>query len=586
MTSFIAKAIARLFICIAAFASTAALAHANGWRGASWPSHGGGVWDISQRTARDLNPHPDIVEINLVAKERMVHLGNGVATKMWTYNGSFPGPVIEGKVGDTLIVHFVNKLPEETTVHWHGLEVPAAMDGSSISQNPVQPGETFTYKFKLLRASTYWYHPHIRGNEQVELGLQGMLIVHDPDDQWKRGLPRVEHTLVLDDILLDEHGDVAPDVPTDPLEKSDYLLNGREGNFFLVNGKIQPRAFIPRDNVQRFRLVNSANTRFMRISIPGHKVYQIGTDGGLLEEPVEIQPIRLIPDPNDPHKKISDPDLSKGLMLTPGERADILVVGIGAKPVKFIWHDVPRGRHKNAYAPDGSIMLGDDENDGKARPRLMASLKPIGPGGRHRHHGKPPSQLADIEPIDVTGARTITVELGHTPPAADGSVIFFVQRKENVGQCPLPIPMPCPLPFPMVTPADAPSATPGETVILEVNNLTGGMHNFHLHGFFFQHIETQFFDMDNPDNNKIVPAERLENKDTIRLPARTGARMRSRSVTRLAVKLDDVGREGLIYAFGKTPGEDTSGGWLFHCHILEHSRNGMTSFLQVVPEAD
>ena len=132
MTSFIAKAIARLFICIAAFASTAALAHANGWRGASWPSHGGGVWDISQRTARDLNPHPDIVEINLVAKERMVHLGNGVATKMWTYNGSFPGPVIEGKVGDTLIVHFVNKLPEETTVHWHGLEVPAAMDGSSI----------------------------------------------------------------------------------------------------------------------------------------------------------------------------------------------------------------------------------------------------------------------------------------------------------------------------------------------------------------------------------------------------------------------------------------------------------------------
>lgn len=123
----------------------------------------------------------------------------------------------------------------------------------------------------------------------------------------------------------------------------------------------------------------------------------------------------------------------------------------------------------------------------------------------------------------------------------------------------------------------------GETLILEVSNLTGGMHNFHLHGFFFQHIETQFLDMDNPENNMTIPAEVNELKDTILLPARSGAMMRSRSVTRLAVKIDDTGREGLIYAAGKIPTEGESGGWLMHCHILEHGGGGMTSFLQVVP---
>ena len=158
---------------------------------------------------------------------------------------------------------------------------------------------------------------------------------------------------------------------------------------------------------------------------------------------------------------------------------------------------------------------------------------------------------------------------------------FFIQRKENIGQCPLPQGVPCPLPFQAVTPADAPSVNVGDVRIIEVNNLTGGIHNFHLHGFFFQPIETQFIDMDNPANNYVVPAERLEIKDTVALPARPGALMRSRTITRLAVVFDDAGREGQTEAFGKVPEEDTSGGWLMHCHVLEHGDGGMMSFVQV-----
>ena len=145
--------------------------------------------------------------------------------------------------------------------------------------------------------------------------------------------------------------------------------------------------------------------------------------------------------------------------------------------------------------------------------------------------------------------------------------------------------MPCPLPFPKVTPEKAPMVAVGDVRIIEVNNLTGGDHNFHLHGFFFQHLETEFVDMDDPDNSYVEPAARLEFKDTIRLPKRPGAFMRSRSITRLAVRFDDTGREGRTEAFGKVPGDETSGGWVMHCHVLEHADGGMMSFVQVYNEA-
>lgn len=139
-----------------------------------------------------------------------------------------------------------------------------------------------------------------------------------------------------------------------------------------------------------------------------------------------------------------------------------------------------------------------------------------------------------------------------------------------------------PLPFPILTAADAPVARVGETRIIVVNNLTGGDHNFHLHGFVMQPIETQYIDLDNPANNETVPAPYLENKDTVYVPRRRGAKGRSRNIVRLAVKIDDTGREGRITASGKTPTATTSGGWAFHCHIDEHAARGMLAFLQVV----
>jgi FtsP/CotA-like multicopper oxidase with cupredoxin domain len=303
-------------------------------------------------------------------------------------------------------------------------------------------------------------------------------------------------------------------------------------------------------------------------------MYRIGGDGGLLEEPIAIPPVEMISDHHNPHHEYSDPDPAQGLLLTPGERADVVFTPLGDGPVTIEWHDFPRGTHTAFEKDDGGIGLGHDHHDGKAAPRTLVTLKLFG-----RKKGKeyiPPASLRTIDEIMAEDAKKIVLEFGHTQPNDQGDITFFVQRENGM-----------PLPFDKVNKENAPTVVVGETRIIEVHNLTGGDHNFHLHGFAVQPIETQFVDMDNPDNNYLVPAPHMEDKDTIYIPKRPGMMMRSRTITRLAVVFDDTGREGDVLAYGKDPDEVLgSGGWLMHCHILEHADKGMASFIQVVDEDD
>ena len=197
---------------------------------------------IGPDIAFDENPALTIVEVRLVAEEKEISLGTDGAemVRMYTYNGLTPGPTIEANVGDTLIVHFENRLPEATTIHWHGVELPANMDGSNIAQFAVPPGGSYRYKFKLPDASTFWYHPHIASNEQIEKGLYGALVVRDRARDLALGLPENEHVILLDDILLDDYGQVAEAFPSDPLENAETQVNGREGNYLLANGRVSP----------------------------------------------------------------------------------------------------------------------------------------------------------------------------------------------------------------------------------------------------------------------------------------------------------------------------------------------------------
>jgi len=522
--------------------------------------------------AEDVNPDPTVVEIFLTARQAVWDFNTGNDTEVFTYNGVLPGPMIEANVGDTLIVHLCNDLPVDTTIHWHGLETPANMDGSNIAQGAVPPGGTFRYKFPLLVAGTFWYHPHIQTHVQVEKGLYGALIVRDPQQDSDLGLPEDEHVLMLDDVWLDENGQVVEPFLGTREEVAIEQLNGREGNVFLLNGERFPVLTLERGVPHRFRVLNVANSRFMRVSIPDVPMWRIGGDQGLIEHAIYVPPSAFGPPPiggpGTDHP--SDPDPTTGLLLTPAERADVVLVLGESEPVAFAWHDWRRGRHSVDFLPDGSVVLAHNIPDGTNEVIHFALITVEGPPGATEW--VPPDPLADLTPIDTTDAPALPLVMGHTIPNWDtGQVTFFVQA---LGK-----------PFQSLTPRDVHSVLADGTYVWEVKNLTGSHHNFHTHGWGFQHIETEFVDLDfpnDPTHNYIEPATHLENKDTFLMKRRPGTvRGRSWSITRFAVNFRDDGREGAIAASGKVPGETTSGGWLAHCHILEHSALGMMTFFQI-----
>ena len=131
----------------------------------------------------DTNPDPNIVETTLTAEPAAVDVGNGVIASVLTFNGSVPGPEFRLKVGDTAIVHFVNNIAHPTGVHWHGIELANASDGTPLTQNMVPPSGTFEYKFTVSRPGIFWYHPHHHSStNQVFKGMYGSIIVTDPNE--------------------------------------------------------------------------------------------------------------------------------------------------------------------------------------------------------------------------------------------------------------------------------------------------------------------------------------------------------------------------------------------------------------------
>lgn len=530
------------------------------------------TWDdeIHPRIAQDINPNSSIVEINLVAQlSTHKYSDTRNATAVYSYNGFIPGPTIEANVGDTLIVNFKNLLPDPTTIHWHGVEVPVTMDGSNIDQLDVLPNGSYRYEFKILNPGLFWYHSHRNTDVQVTKGLHGALLFKDPAQESNLNLPRKESLLILTDVLLDESDQIITDLPSDPVERSQVLLNGREGNVLLVNGRELPTATISRGVPHRFRVVNVANSRFMRISIPSHKMWRIGGDGGLLEHPLEIQPVTTTP----------EPDNSKGILLTPGERADFIVIpdSLTENQVEFTWYDWARGRHANQLVAGPVIEIDDDPMDGLYPPITMMNIGLIGSTVTDPSYS-PTENLTTITPIVYAGEPVIMPRFGHGPPnPATGDITFFAWAIP-------PPPMLIPKPFPIFDPSLAPDVSPNDVRVIAVVNLSGGDHNFHIHGFQFQLINYQFVDMNTPANNEIIPAQYLEFKDTIFVPKRTGAGGgNSLTITRLAIKFSDTGREGQIFASGKVQTNTTSGGWVFHCHILEHVNRGMMGFIEVKP---
>ena len=224
-------------------------------------------------------------------------------TDVWSYNGDVPGPEIRLRQGDRLRAAVDNRLSEATTIHWHGVRVPNAMDGvPDLTQKPIEPGARFVYEFEVPDAGTYWYHPHLYSIEQVGRGLAGPLIIEE------RVPPAVDRdvTWLLGDWRLNEDASI----DTHFVNRMEMAMAGRIGNTVTINGRI-PDAFQVRSGERlRLRLINAAPARLFALRFGGHHPLIVALDG----QPVE------------PHAPEND-----RVVLGPAMRADV-IIDMTAKP--------------------------------------------------------------------------------------------------------------------------------------------------------------------------------------------------------------------------------------------------------------
>jgi FtsP/CotA-like multicopper oxidase with cupredoxin domain len=237
--------------------------------------------------APDLDPSEGTVEVDLTQAPLEWDPGTGVPLmEGLAYNGAVPGPVIEVELGQTLVANFSNGLPYESTVHWHGLRVPDAMDGAVRMHDMVPAGASFRYELPIVDAGYYWYHPHMATEQDLERGLYGRIIARHPDE------PRVDCDLpvVLDDILLDEDTQQVAPKDTEHMQ-----LMGRLGNLLLANGRSDRRVEVKAGETMLLRLVNAANARYWDLSLEGQQMRVVATDGGWLSEEVPVDHIQVAP---------------------------------------------------------------------------------------------------------------------------------------------------------------------------------------------------------------------------------------------------------------------------------------------------
>ncbi len=233
------------------------------------------------------------------------------STAVWAYNGATPGPVLRVRQGERLRVEVENRLSEPTTVHWHGIRVPNAMDGvPHITQPPIEPQGRFVYDFDVPDAGTFWYHPHQRSHEQSARGLHGALIVDE------REPIRADRDVVwlLSDWRLNRDASIRGGFGS----FMDVSHNGRVGNTVTINGRV-PDAFTVRSGERvRLRLINAANARIFSLEFRGHRPWIIALDG----QPVE------------PHEPADG-----RVVLGPAMRADLVIDMLGAPGSRFEVHD-------------------------------------------------------------------------------------------------------------------------------------------------------------------------------------------------------------------------------------------------------
>ncbi len=210
-----------------------------------------------------------VKEFHLIAEPIKREFAPGMTANLWGYNGQTPGPTIECVEGDRIRIFVTNKLPEHTTVHWHGLRLPCGMDGvGGLTQPHIPPGKTFVYEFVAKNSGTFMYHPHSDEMLQMAMGMMGLFIVHPKDPKF--------NPVDRDFVFLASAFDIAPGAFTpNPNTMTDF-------NLWALNGRVFPGIdplVVKKNDRVRIRIGNLTMTNHP-MHIHGHSVNVTGTDGG------------------------------------------------------------------------------------------------------------------------------------------------------------------------------------------------------------------------------------------------------------------------------------------------------------------
>ncbi|RVC76019.1 multicopper oxidase family protein [Mesorhizobium sp. M4A.F.Ca.ET.022.05.2.1] len=371
---------------------------------------------------------PGLFKARLTASPATAHFAEGQDTPILAYNGTSPGPLIEAFEGDRVEITFANRIDgEASTIHWHGMPVPADQDGNPM--DPVAAGTERVYAFDLPEGSagTYWYHPHPHGRtaEQVYRGLAGAFVVKAKADPVPAEYG--DTVLVFTDLRLAADGSM-------PANSMSDLMNGRVGDHVLVNGQKNPRLAVAKGAKRRLRLYNATNARFLKLAFDGAPMTIIGTDGGPLAAPVAADEI----------------------LLSPGERIELVVAFDNPGPITLYTLDYDRGWMGTGRPADAGLTLltvDVSEETGEAMPPIPARLRPIAPLAAPALSRR--LVLTETMAMNVTG-----MEMGFL---INGKA-FDMGRVDIVGKA-------------------------GETELWEIVNRADMDHPFHVHGTQFQVIE-------------------------------------------------------------------------------------------------
>ena len=242
----------------------------------------------------------DVIDLEAGLVRRRIHSRDHI---MYGFNGQYPGPLLHVPEAATITVNFTNSIPWPTTIHWHGLRLDNASDGvPGVTQDPVEPGETFRYTVHFRDPGIYWYHPHHREDILKDLGLYGNMLVEPRQPDYYAPADR-EEFLMLDDFLM------AGDAPMPfGLERATHAFMGRFGNLMLVNGEPDYELEVTAGEVVRLYLTNVSNTRTFNLSfegvagrgdtgavLPDPRIKVIGTDVGAFEREEWVESIVLSP---------------------------------------------------------------------------------------------------------------------------------------------------------------------------------------------------------------------------------------------------------------------------------------------------